>query len=63
MIAFDAGHSHLPDDIEAFLGIGIVPNHIPKARVVRAIHGFGVRQHHLESLQIGVDICYYSVSH
>lgn len=63
VIAFDAGHAHGTNDIEAFLGVGSVTDDIAEAGVVGAIHGLGIGQHRVERLKIGVNICYNRVPH
>src|SRR6185312_7799919 len=55
VIAFHAGHAHGADDVEAFLGVGVITHDVAKAGVMGAFLGFGVFQNHLQRLQIGVD--------
>jgi hypothetical protein len=56
VVSLDAWHAHLPDDIQAFFGIGIVSDHVSQTRIVRAVLLFGVLQDNLEGFEIGVDI-------
>ena len=56
VVALDAGDVHGPDDVQAFLGIGIVADDIAQAGDMRAFLFLNILQNHLERLQIGVDI-------
>ena len=50
------GHVHLADDLEAFLGIGVVADDVAEAGIVRALLLLDVLQDHLEGLQVGVNV-------
>ena len=36
MVALYAGHAHVPDDVEAFLGVCVVAHHVSNAAIMRA---------------------------
>src|SRR5262249_26284592 len=63
VISFDAGHPHAADDVEAFLGVGVVAHDVAEAGVVRALALLGIRQHHLQRLEVGMYIGYDCVLH
>ena len=56
MVSFHAGHTHIADEVEALLGIGVVTDHVPQADVMGAFLVPGVLQDHPQRLEIGVDI-------
>ena len=58
MVSLYAGNVHLADDVQAFLGVGVVADHVAQAGVMRALLVFDVLQNHLERLQIGVNVGY-----
>src|SRR2546425_13332249 len=63
MVALHARHSHVPDQVQAFLGIGVVTDDVSEADEVGALLGSGVLQNHLQRLQIGVNVGNNRVSH
>jgi hypothetical protein len=63
VVALDAGDVHLADDLEAFLGIGVVAHNVAEADDVRGVLGADVFQHDLESFQIAVNVCDDGVFH
>ena len=63
VVSFHTRHPHVPDDIEAFLRIGVVADDVAKAGVMGAVLFFCVVQHHPQRLQIGVDVSYDGVLH
>ena len=58
MISLNAGNVHAADNIEAFLGIGIIANDIPETCKMGAFLLFNVLQNNLERFKIGVDVRY-----
>ena len=56
VIALHAGDVHVPDDFEAFLGIGVVADDVAEADVMRRLLASGVLQNGLERLQIAVNV-------
>ncbi len=63
VVALDAGDVHLADDLEAFLGIGVVAHDVAEADDVRGVLGANVLQHHLEGIQVAVNVCDDGVFH
>ena len=56
VIALDARQVHLADLIQAFLGIGVVPDDIAQTGVVGAPIRFRILQYGLEGFPIPVDV-------
>ena len=56
VVALDAGDVHVADDLEAFLGIGVVADDVAEADVMRGLLLFGVRQNGVERFQIAVNV-------
>ena len=52
VIALDAGDVHVPDDLEAFLGVGIVADDVAEADVMRRVLAAGVLQNGLEASRL-----------
>jgi hypothetical protein len=63
VIAFNARDIHGADDVEAFLGIGVVSDNIAEASHMRAFLGFDVGENDLQSLQVAVYVSDYCVLH
>ena len=58
MVPLDAGDIHLPYDIQALLGIGIITHYIAETRKVSAFLLLDVIEDDLERVQVGMDIRY-----
>jgi hypothetical protein len=58
VVALDARHPQIPNDVQAFLGIGIITDHIAQAGIVRAVLLLDVLKDNIERIQIGVYIGY-----
>ena len=58
VVALDDGHVHLADDVQAFLGIGVVADHVAQAGVMGALLLLDVLQNDLERLKVGVYVGY-----
>ena len=56
VVALDARHPRVPNQVETFLRIGVITDHVPEAHVVCADLLFGVFQNHSQRLEIGVNI-------
>src|SRR5436190_24323076 len=63
VVAFHARHVRIPNQVQAFLGIGVVTDDVSKANEMGAFLGFGILQNHPKRLQIGMDIGNNRVSH
>jgi len=63
VVALDAGDIHLPDDVEAFLGLGVVAHDVAEADDVGGILGANVLQDDLERIQVAVNVCDNGVFH
>ena len=48
VVAFDARHAHFPDDVQTFLGIGVVSDHIAQAGIVSTLIFLSILQNRLE---------------
>ena len=57
------GNVHLADDLEAFLGLGVVADDVAKADDMRGVLGANVVQHNLEGVQIAMNVCDNGVFH
>ena len=58
VIALDDGDGHRADDVETFLGIGVVADHVAEARVMGDLLLLAVLQNDAKGLQVGVDVGY-----
>jgi hypothetical protein len=63
VVALDAGKVHVADDLETFLGVGVVADDIAEADDMRGALGANVLQHDLKSLQVAVDVSDDGVFH
>ena len=63
MISLYAGNVHFTDNIQAFLGIGVITDHITEAREVGAPLLLDILQNDLKRVQISVNIGNYSKLH
>ena len=58
VIALDDGDVHLADDIQAFLGVGVIADDIAEAGEMGAFLLLDVLQNDLKRLQVGVNVGY-----
>jgi hypothetical protein len=63
VVALDAGQVEVPDNFQAFLGVGIVANDITKTDDLRDVLGLDVLQNGVERFQIAVYVCDNGVFH
>jgi hypothetical protein len=63
VISLNAGDIHLPNDLETFLGVGIVADHIAETRIMGTPLLFDVLQNDLKRIQISVNVGNYSKLH
>src|SRR6516165_10791274 len=63
MVALDAGDVHLADDVETFLGLGVVADDVAEADDVGGALGADVLQDDLKGVEIAVDVCDDGVFH
>ena len=63
VVAFDAGHVHRANDVETFLGIGVVADNISEAGVMRHLLLLAIFEHDLKRFEIAVDVGYDSKLH
>ena len=63
VVALDYGNIQVANDIEAFLGICVVANHVAEADGMRDVLGADVLQHHLKCFPVSVNVCNDGVFH
>jgi hypothetical protein len=54
---------HLPDEVEAFVRVRVVPDEIAEADVVRAICLLGVGEDRLRRFEVGVEVAENGETH
>ena len=63
VVALDAGNIHLADDLQAFIGVGVIADDIAQTDDMGGILGADIFQHNLKSFQISVNVCDDGVFH
>ena len=56
VVALHAGDVHLADNLETFLGVGVVADNVAEAHDVIRVLGADVLKDHLKGFQVSVDV-------